>query len=369
MSSARSSAEEEAAGRRDDRARVRSLLIFKLRYVGDVVLTTPAIRLLRRACPNAALTAVVFRGADDALRHNPHLDGIVTVDRGLVERGGFVARVRHELDVLGHLRAAGADASIDFDSGERGAYMARLAGVPTRIGFRYQRGVRPWLFTVQVPVPPALHTVERNLRLVEEAFGVARTDDRLELVPGPEAEQAVDRWLRERGPGGRYAVIHPGARFSYKQWPSEKWAELVDRLQRESGIPVVLAGGPDDLATVAAITARAATAPITFTGRTLLEFAALCRRAAAFIGNDSGPAHVAAAGGTRVVALFGPTDPAVWGPWGMGHQVVSNPSPESPRASGCVEGCACNGLHGIAVETVYAAAVRALAGSEPRVAR
>ncbi|MFZ5875338.1 MAG: putative lipopolysaccharide heptosyltransferase III [Nitrospirota bacterium] len=369
MNSARSSADEETDAVRADGARVRSLLIFKLRYLGDVVLTTPAIRLLRRACPTARLTAVVFRGTEDALRHNPHLDAIVTVDRGLIERAGLVARVRHELDVLRQLRAARADASIDFDSGERGAYMARLAGAPTRIGFRYARGVRPWLFTVQVPVAPALHTVERNLRLVEQAFGVARTDDHLELVPGAEADRTAEQWLREHVSDQRFVIVHPGARFSFKQWQSEKWGALIDRLQRESGVVVVLAGGPDDGAAIEAITARAARSPATFTGKTLLEFAALCRRAAAFLGNDSGPAHVAAAAGTRVVALFGPTDPAVWGPWGDGHQAVSHRAPEASGTAACVEGCACQGLHAIAVETVYAAAVRALAVAEPRVAR
>ncbi|MFZ5862147.1 MAG: putative lipopolysaccharide heptosyltransferase III [Nitrospirota bacterium] len=350
-------------------APVRSILLFKLRYVGDVVLTTPAIRLIRRACPNATLTAVVFRGAEDALRHNPHIDAVVTVDRGLIERGGIGARWRHELTMLKQLRATRADASLDFDSGERGAYMAWLAGVPTRIGFRYSRGVRPWLFTVQVAVAPTLHTVERNLRLVEEAFGVTRKDERLEIFPSEEDERAVDRWLREHAPGGRYAVIHPGARFAFKQWPFEKWAALIDRLQNESGVQVVLAGGPDDHTALEGITARAARPPISFTGKTLLQFALLCRRASAFIGNDSGPAHIAAAAGTRVVALFGPTDPAMWGPWGDGHEVVSNRSPDLSSASGCVEGCACSGLHAITVQTVYAAAVRALAGSEPRVAR
>jgi predicted lipopolysaccharide heptosyltransferase III len=357
---------------------IRSILLFKLRYIGDVLLTTPAIRLLRAAYPSARLTMVVNLGTEEVLKHNPHLNEVVTIDRDRIERATPLTRLAYELSLIKQLRSKQADLAIDFDSGERAGFLSLLSGAPLRVGFRRTSGLRRWLYNR--PVAQAwTHTVERNLGLVRRALDLGPGEDRLELYTGREDEERIETWMRGAGlVSGRWILIHPGGRFQYKRWAPEKWAALVDRWHEESRVPIVLAGGEKERQDIEIIMSRVKKQPHSLVGQTtVLEFAALCRRAALLIANDSGPSHIAAAVGTRVVALFGFSDPAVWRPWGKGHVVVSNrPSPSAngeptPRVRdvGCVEGCWCNGLHAIAVEAVYDAAVRALAGSEARVAK
>jgi predicted lipopolysaccharide heptosyltransferase III len=357
---------------------IRSILLFKLRYIGDVLLTTPAIKLLRSAYPSAHMTMVVNQGTEDVLTHNPHLNEIVTIDRDRIERAGPFARMAYELSVLKRLRARRFDLAIDFDSGERAGFLALLSGATLRVGFRRNSGLRRWLYNR--PVPNVwTHTVERNLGLIRQALDLGPGDDRLELFTGRGDEDRMEAWMRGAGlVAGQWIAIHPGGRFPYKRWAPEKWAALVDRWHEESRMPVVLVGGEKERHDIEIILSRVKKQPRSLVGQTtVLEFAALCRRAALLIGNDSGPSHIAAAVGTRVVALFGFSDPAVWRPWGDGHVVVSN-RPAVPvnregsqgvRDVGCVEGCWCTGLHAIAVDTVYNAAIRALAGSEARAAR
>ncbi len=357
---------------------IRSILLFKLRYIGDVLLTTPAIRLLRSAYPSAHVTMVVNLGTEDVLKHNPHVNEVVTIDRDRIERAGPFTRMAYELSLLKRLRSRRADLAIDFDSGERAGFLSLLSGAALRVGFRRKTGLRRWLYNR--PVEQVwTHTVERNLGLVRQALGLGPGDDWLELYTSREDEQRIDAWMHRSGlVSGQWILIHPGGRFQYKRWAPEKWAALVDRWHEESRMPVVLAGGEKERPDIEIIMSRVKKQPYSLVGQTtVLEFAALCRRAALLIANDSGPSHIAAAVGTRVVALFGFSDPAIWRPWGEGHVVVSNrPAPSANgeaapfvRDVGCVEGCWCNGLHAIAVETVYDAAIRALAGSETRVAK
>jgi predicted lipopolysaccharide heptosyltransferase III len=357
---------------------IRSILLFKLRYIGDVLLTTPAIRLLRSAYPSARMTMVVNLGTEDVLTHNPHLSEIVTIDRARIERANPAARIAYELSVLRQLRSKRADLAIDFDSGERAGFLSLLSGAALRVGFRRASGLRRWLYNRPVE-QVGTHTVERNLGLVRQALDLGAGDDRLELYTGPEDEQRIETWMRRAGlVSGQWILIHPGGRFQYKRWAPEKWAALVDRLHETVRLPVVLAGGEKERPDIEIIMARVKRQPLSLVGQTtVLEFAALCRRATLLIGNDSGPAHIAAAVGTRVVALFGFSDPAVWRPWGEGHVVVSNRpaavtnGERTPpvRDVDCVEGCWCTGLHAITVQVVYDAAIRALAGSEARVAQ
>jgi heptosyltransferase-3 len=142
---------------------------------------------------------------------------------------------------------------------------------------------------------------------------------RLVLVPGPDAEARVDALLKEVGlHAQRFVHVHPGSRWSFKCWPIEKMAALLDQLQT-AGVPVVLTAAPDpvELAMVAQIKARlAGSVALDLSGQlSLKELAALTQRAALFVGVDSAPMHIAAAMQTRTVALFGPSGPTMWGPW------------------------------------------------------
>jgi predicted lipopolysaccharide heptosyltransferase III len=336
-----------------------SFLLTKLRYIGDVLLTTPAIRAIREAYPSAHITMLVNRGTEDVLRHNARLDRVVTVERGTTDR---LAALRREWELVRRLRQVRYDVSVDFFSGDRAAFLSLACGVPLRIGFAGREGFRRWVLNRQADIQGPIHMLERNLLLLQQTLGLEPGDTRPELQTGPDDEDYADGWLQRRGLGDAgFVAIHPGGRAWFKRWPAERWAALIDLLQAE-GHPVILTGGPAEEADLRRIAAAAATPIPSAAGQTsILQLAALLRRARLFIGNDSGPMHLAAAVGTPVVALFGPTEPELWRPWGEGHVVIS-------RHAECGRGCAsgdcreaetCMGR--IPVEEVAAAARAVLA--------
>jgi ADP-heptose:LPS heptosyltransferase len=159
----------------------------------------------------------------------------------------------------------------------------------------------------------------------------------------PEAEAAAEDLLsRKRVVRDRDLVlIHPGARWWFKAWPMERFAALADNIGEEFGAQVMIAGGPDDVASTEAIRRQMRYQAIPVAGETsILELAAVLRRCRLFVGNDNGPMHIAAAVGAPVVALFGPTNPAEWGPWGEKHAALYKgvDCRECWQKSACVRG-------------------------------
>ena len=285
---------------------MKSILITKLRYIGDVLLSTPAVRLLRQNYPDANITMVVNKGTEDILRYNPHLNRVLTVDRK--------ARTR---TLMRALRERRYDVSVDLFSGDRAAWLALLAGAPLRIGLGSSEGFRRFIYNRQVGCRPG-HVVDLCLGIVEQGLGLHTTDKSLELRVDSNDEQFA------LGYGQGFVAIHMGARYSYNRWSRENWLELVNRLDA----PVLFVGTQQDIGDVEWVLARTNLAAISLAGQTsILQLAAVLKRAKLFIGHDSGPMHIAAAMGTRVVALFGPTsDVASWRPWGEGHTVLPTSS-------------------------------------------
>ena len=120
-------------------------------------------------------------------------------------------------------------------------------------------------------------------------------------------------------------VINPGGRYWFKRWQADKWASLIDLIQFELGLSVVITGTENERKDIGDIISRLKTPACSIAGQTtVLQLASLLKKAKLFIGNDSGPMHIAAASGTPVIALHGPTDPSVWGPWGKDHTVISS---------------------------------------------
>lgn len=299
---------------------MRNILVIKLRYIGDVLLATPVLRALRERFPEARLTMAVNRGTEDILKWNPDVDEVLVV--GWDE---FAAQLRF----LNDLRRRRFDAVIDLTDGDRSAIMARLSGAPVRIGFNEEHRWRGLLFTSVVRVQPGvLHRLERDLEALR-LLGIEPKPWLPVLRTSPQDEAEATRLLEEveirecEGKGTRPLVmLVPGARYWFKAWPVERFAELADRLTGVAGCRVLVGGDAREREVAEAIRARSRFAPTVLAGcTTLRQFAAVLKRCALFVGNDNGPMHMAAALGTPVVALFGPSDPAVWGPRG-GQTVV-----------------------------------------------
>jgi heptosyltransferase-3 len=290
------------------------ILVVKLRYIGDVLLSTPVVASLRAAFPRAEISMLVNAGTEAMVADNPHLDEVVLVERRAspLRQLGFVRR----------LRARRVDLVIDLTDGDRAAILSRATGAPVRVGFNREALWRGRLYTHVVRVPAEPTPVVRQHLLALETLGIPAVDSRPRLWVRPSADAGAAGAVAAVGiePGERFVAVHPGARWWFKGWPAERFARVIDHLQDKVGVKVVLLGAEQDRAGEHAILSRTETPVRSLVGRLgLLELAALLRRAALFVGNDNGAMHIAAAMGTRVVGLFGPADPRVWGPAGEGH--------------------------------------------------
>ncbi len=297
---------------------MQNILIIKLRYIGDVLLATPVLRLLRSRFPGARLTMAVNEGTEDVLKWNPDLDEVLVVDRG-----GLARQIRFMREV----RCRRFNCVIDLTDGDRSAMLSRLSGAPVRIGFNEEHRWRGLLYTSVSQVgSDAIHRVERDLQAVR-LLGLEPKASPLVLRTSHQDEEDAARLLAEEGldagSPSPLVMFHPGARYWFKAWPAERFATLADRLTDAYGCRVLVGGDVRDRQAADEIRARTRSAPAVLAGRTtLLQFAAVLKRCSLFVGNDNGPMHMAAALGTPVVALFGPSDPSVWGPRGMKIEVL-----------------------------------------------
>ena len=290
---------------------MRNILVIKLRYVGDVLLATPVLGALKDRFPDARITMAVNEGTEDVLRWNPDLDEVL-----VLRRGGL----REELGLLLDLRRRTFDVVIDLTDGDRSAFLSRWTGAPTRIGFNREHRWRGALYTTVVAETPGLHRIERNLEALRP-LGIEPKTAMPGLRLSEAEERQASRLMREVGAmdddgRGRRPLImlHPGARYWFKSWPMERFAALADRLIDTYGCRVLIGGSDQDQAAAAGIADTARSTLINLAGRAdLLTFAAVVKQCALFIGNDNGAMHVAAAVGTPVVGLFGPSNPREWG--------------------------------------------------------
>lgn len=300
---------------------MNNILIIKLRYIGDVLLSTPVLTAVRERFPAARLTIAVNRGTEDMVKYNSTVNEVL-----VVERSGIAS----QLGVFHQVRQRRFDCVIDLTDGDRSACLTRFSGAPIRIGFNDEHRWRGRLYTTIVPARPAIvHRVERDLAALVP-LGVEAKGRQVVLHTSKEDDDAADRLLLELGvlrTDGALVkplvIFHPGARYWFKAWPAERFADLADHLSETYGCQILVGGTVQDRVLADAIVNQSASKPISIAGRaTLLQFASLIKRCRLFIGNDNGAMHMAAAIGTPVVGLFGPSNPAEWGPRGRSVQVV-----------------------------------------------
>ena len=273
------------------------ILVVALRRLGDVLLTTPLLRSCKRAWPDAAIDVLVFGGTEGILEGNPDISTILT----LPER----ATTGESLALLRKLWRT-YDLAISTQGGDRPTLFACAAGRRSA-GFVEAQGLMArlkWL-AIDFPVVIAggLHRVNEVLRLAE-ATGIA-----------PLPEVVAPRGPLRSGivPGRPYAVIHAAPMFRYKRWTVDGWQILAAGLDAR-GLAVVATAGPTDRAYLDAVWSGQ---PEVHRADVLAwpELAGLIAGAQLYVGPDTSVTHLAAATGAPTVALYGPTDPRLWGPW------------------------------------------------------
>ena len=271
------------------------ILVVALRRLGDVLLATPLMRSIRRAWPDATLDALVFADTAGILEGNPDIDRVVamparpTLAQSLALAGRLLKRY--------HL-------AVSTQSGDRPTLFALAAGRthagPVWPGERTKRR----LLGRSVAAGESVHRIEEMLRL-GDALGIARVAEVVCPVGTVPAEHA---------PVEPYAVIHAAPMFRYKQWRRAGWRALADAL-RARGLAVVATGGPGDRAFLDDVWRDTPDVRRLDARLRWPEIAALLAGARLYVGPDTSVTHLAAASGCPTVALFGPTDPRLWGPW------------------------------------------------------
>ncbi len=303
-------------------ARADSLLLIRPDHVGDVLFITPAVRALRAALPDAEITALVGPWSAGVLTPFQEITRILTLrfpSFTRARKGSLLAPYTLAWRAARKLRELGAGAALVMRPDHWwGALLAHLAGVPVRLGYDLP-GVAPFL-TERISFDPGAHSVRLNLRLVEQWTGPV-ADVAVPLVyPILDDDAAyIDAYLQEQGCGSgqRIVIMHTGAGSTYKTWLPERWASVADTLARRLGARIVLTGAAREAMSVRAVAGQLSVLPILAVGDTTIgQLAALCARASLVLGPDSGPLHLAVAVGTPTVHLYGPADPAVYGPWG-----------------------------------------------------
>jgi lipopolysaccharide heptosyltransferase I len=304
------------------------ILIIKLSAIGDVVQTLPALEAIKRAIPRSEIDWVVEEAAAGILENHPLISRLLLSRRKswirkLVRPATFLEGCRDISTFLSELRSVRYDIAVDFQGLLKSGILIGLSRSGRKIGFAGTRELS-WLFlNERLPAyDPEKHAVERYLDVARH-LGAIDPQPVCTLPIDRERRAMQERLAGAVKAGTRVVVINPMARWRTKLWQEEKFAVLADRLIAERNATVIFTGGAADREVIARIRGLMHGEALDWSDDTTLkELAALAERADRFITTDTGPMHLAAAAGGRVVALFGPTAPWRTGPCGAGHAVV-----------------------------------------------
>jgi heptosyltransferase-3 len=276
------------------------ILVVSLRRIGDLLLTTPLIRSLRRAWPDASLDVLAFKGPDRILAGNPDIDNVIAMSArpGIAETIKLLAQLWKRYDL-----------AVSTQSGDRPTFFALIAGrihagLIDMEGPAVSGALKRHALKRHTPAEENLHRVEQMLRLAD-LLGFARVP---ELVCPAEKPPSFDH-------GDNFAVIHAAPMFRYKEWTRDGWRALAAGL-KERGLDVIAIGGPDESERRYLEDVWQSVAHVHQSR--WADTVWLLKRARVYIGPDTSVTHLAAASGCPTVALFGPMDPRVWGPFPVG---------------------------------------------------
>jgi 3-deoxy-D-manno-octulosonic-acid transferase/heptosyltransferase-1 len=310
-----------------------NILIVKLSAIGDVIHTLPALTALHRLYPDAHITWVIEEAAADLILHHPHLDEVIISRRKSwikdFKEGKFRSTWHEMRAFLQRLRSRRYDLVIDFHGLLKSSLIVFLSGGRRKLGYDSWQELSGLFLNEKIPEDMNKHAVDRYLdfprylgaKIKEAEFILPLTDE-----TKTKAIRLLDQYELT---GKQYVAVNPIAYWETKLWNEEKFAALGDLIRKELKLEVVFTGS--QAADAENILARMTEKGINLGGKTsLTTLAEIYKGARAVITTDSGPMHLAAALGTPVIALFGPTDPQRTGPYGKGHTVIRADLPCSP---------------------------------------
>jgi ADP-heptose:LPS heptosyltransferase len=293
------------------------LLVIRRRYLGDIVLLGSLLRNLKLHWPAARLSVLCEPAYAPILTLNPDVDATWHFPQSVWAWPRFLAR----------LRAADFSHVLDLDNRDKTAVITRATGAAVRVTVRHGERLHLracYTHAEQLPVEflHDRHITDLYLHPLR-ALAVPVATREIRLIPRPDEVVAARQLL-----GGARLLVHPGSRSEWRIWPAQNYAQVIDTLHAEHGITTALIAGPGEQGTVDEIFRHLRSPAVRIGARlSVTQLAALFAAAPALVCHDSGPMHVAASVGTRVIALFGSQPMHLWQPTGTGHITLQPPLP------------------------------------------
>ena len=300
----------------------RRIVIKAVNWLGDVVMTLPAMRAVRRAFPEAYLAVLIKKELASFFDGDPRVDEVIPYSLA-----SGLAGLNHRFKIVGELRSRHFDLGIAMPNSFQSALWLTAAGIPRRAGYALdKRG--PILTHKAAPPPDAMdgHQSRYFLAMIRETLGVEGDPDDLAISPAPVHVASMREWLRNqrRRPDAPLIAMAPAAAYGpAKEWPAKNFASVIDGLAERIGAECVLVGAPSERAKCEEVAALTASGAMVSAGATNIgELIALLSISSGFVGNDSGCMHLAGALGIPTVAIFGSTNPLRTGPAGVRSRVI-----------------------------------------------
>lgn len=304
----------------------KRIIVTFLMHLGDLILTTPFLYVLRRAAPGAHITYLVDEKLADVVRHNPNIDAVWTIDKK-----GKDNNIRSLLAMSGRISEGNFDVLINLHPNERCSFVDAFARVPVKLGashFLFRTCFRPY-----IKLNRTIHAVDMYLEVLTKIGVKNLKNNGLEFYPGEEDKAFVREFWLSQGvkPTEKLVGFNIGSAVVTKRWAPERFAQVADTLAAE-GYKTVFFGGHMDEELVREAANLMKTKPVLATGKfNLGELAAAMSRCSLIITNDSGPMHVAISQKVPIVAMYGPSHTDLYGPYTTKATVVR----ALPPCDGC----------------------------------
>jgi len=283
---------------------IRRILIINLKWLGDLIVSTPVFKTLRKDYPHSNICVMVRKEYETVLKTNPHIDEIIPFDYKIRSLTGW-KRLREEIHWVKKLRAKHFDAVISLHPGDRLAWWAWLSGARYRVAPRKQSF--GYLYNIQVDVEEDTKSYLEYYLDVVRAFDAKPVTWNTEFIVSDKLGMWAGQLLRQHGIMPEHVVIgvHPGASEPSKIWPAENFAELIERLLTYPHLKIIFFQGPNEKAIISKISSLMSMAPfVVDTSNNVEQMAALMKRCNLCIVNDSGARHLAVAVNVPTLTFF-----------------------------------------------------------------
>jgi heptosyltransferase I len=342
----------------------RSILVVRLTSLGDVLLATPAVQAIRKGFPQATISWLVEGSVAGLLAHQGFVDKVIEFPRGKLARsfkaGGFLAAARTLSTFRRVLGEDEYDIVLDLHGIMKSAVLAKMARAERIVGFdgTFAKEASWMVYDERIRgLGRRMHKVERNM-LFPAFLGIDQPPQ-AELRTSPEGDRYVHDYMERNAVSSPLVAVNPfsskGSEF--KRWSLARYGELINRFGNETGASVMILWGPGEGAEANRLRQMSGNRAVLACPTTVSQLLSLVKTADLYVGGDTGVMHLAALAGVPVVAIFGPTDHLVNGPYGKGHIIVRKEQPCAPCRKKDCRSLEC--IRSITVDEVFHAAMTA----------